>query len=196
LRAFLFGLVPAPAVDPALRARLETLDDPHAALQDVDPPLAAKLHPNDRVRVVRGLEYHALTNRRLSDAHAEDPHTRRDAEIVWIDAPDLYERVDARVFQMMGAGYLDEVRRLLAQGYGRQLKPMQSLGYRHLAAHLAGELALDEAVRLTQRDTRHFARKQRTFLRSLGLTPASDPVAAGWAAARRAFGQAPASGAG
>jgi tRNA dimethylallyltransferase len=150
----------------------------------VDPPLAARLHPNDRVRIVRGLEVHALTGRPLSALHAEDPKVRRDVEIVWIDRDDLYERIDARVDLMMAAGYLDEVRTLLERGWGRHLKPMQSLGYRHLAAALAGETTLEEAVEATKRDTRHFARKQRGFLRSLGLAPGGDPDVA----AARAFG--------
>ncbi|MDP2306993.1 MAG: tRNA (adenosine(37)-N6)-dimethylallyltransferase MiaA [Pseudomonadota bacterium] len=174
LRAWLCGLVPTPPVDLALRAELEALPDPHARLAEVDPVLAARLHPNDRVRVVRGLEIHALTGRPLSALHAEDPHERRDAEVIWIDRDNLYEGLDRRVDAMMDAGYLDEVRGLLEQGWTRDLKPMQSLGYRHLAAHLAGELSLDEAVTLTKRDTRHLARKQRGFLRSMGLSPAAD----------------------
>ncbi|MFZ5480311.1 MAG: tRNA (adenosine(37)-N6)-dimethylallyltransferase MiaA [Myxococcota bacterium] len=185
LRAWVRGLVPAPPVDPALRATLEALDDPHARLREVDPVLAARLHPNDRVRIVRGLEIHALTGRPLSDLHAVAP-PRREAEVVWVDRDDLYARVDARVEAMMAAGYLDEVRALLAKGYGRERKPMQSLGYRHLADHLAGEIPLEEAVRRTRRDTRNYARKQRSFLRGLGYAPGGDP----WAAAARAFDRA------
>lgn len=64
---------------------------------------------------------------------------------------------------------------------------MQSLGYEHIAAHLDGEVSLDEAIRLTQRDTRHFARKQRGFLRTRGAHPCSDPLAE----VRRAWPGAP-----
>lgn len=183
LRAYVQGLVEVPPVDPALRRALEAIEDPHARLSEVDPVLAARLHPNDHVRIVRGLEVHALTGRRLSELHAEDTRHRIDAEVVAVDVPDLYERIDARVDQMMAEGYLDEVRGLLARGYGRELKPMLSLGYRHLAAHLAGEIDLDEAVRLTKRDTRHFARKQRGFVRAAAI-PATDVMEA----AARAFG--------
>ena len=87
----------------------------------------------------------------------------------------------------MAAGYLEEVRGLLARGYDRTLKPMLSLGYSSLAAHLAGEIPLEEAVRLTKRDTRHFARKQRMFLRNFGYAPGGDA----WTAAERAWGAAP-----
>lgn len=189
LRAWWQGLVETPPVDPAVRARFEALPDPWAALNEVDPVLAARLHPNDRVRVVRGLEVHALAGRPLSALHAEDPRLRRPAEVVWLDRDDLYAVLDARVDAMMAFGYLDEVRALLDKGYSRALKPMQSLGYKHLAAHLAGEIPLDEAVRLTKRDTRHLARKQRGFLRSLGLSPQGPDAA--WAAAARAFGPPP-----
>lgn len=187
LRAFWLGLVATPPADAALRARFEALDDPHAALAVVDPVLAARLHPNDRVRVVRGLEVHALTGTPLSAMHAEDPGHRRPAEVVWIDAEDLNERIDRRVLTMMDAGYLDEVDALLAAGWSPALKPMMSLGYRHLAAHRLDGLAMGEAVRLIQRDTRHFAKKQRGFLRSLDLAPGGDP----WEAALRAFGPPP-----
>ena len=170
LRALVRGLVPTPAADPALRARFDRLEDPHAALQAVDPALAQRLHPNDRLRIVRGLEVHALTGNRLSDLQAE--HASRPdrviAEALWLDRDDLTERIDARVHQMVEAGYVAEVSALLRRGYARSLKPMQSLGYRHFADHLLDGLPLEEAIRRTQRDTRRFARKQRNWMRSLG----------------------------
>ncbi|MEQ1504036.1 MAG: tRNA (adenosine(37)-N6)-dimethylallyltransferase MiaA [Myxococcota bacterium] len=173
LRSFVRGLVETPPVDPAIRARLEASADPHAALAEVDPALAARLHPHDRVRIVRGLEVFHATGRRLSalqSAHAAEadrvPHVG-----VWVDRPDLDARIDARVGAMIADGYVDEVQRLLASGFDRSLKPMQSLGYRHLCDHLLDGLPLDEAIRRTRRDTRRFARKQRTWMRSLGYAP-------------------------
>lgn len=178
LRAFLDGLVPAPPADPDLRARLATLPDPWSALTRVDPVLAARLHPNDRVRIVRGLEVHALTGTPLSTLHAADQPARRSCEVIWVDHPDLNQRIDARVLAMMEAGYVQEVAGLLDSGVPRDCKPMLSLGYSHLAGHLLDGLPLDEAVRLTQRASRQFARKQRTFLRSLGFQPGGDAAAA------------------
>jgi tRNA dimethylallyltransferase len=166
LRAFLWGLAPAPGADPALRAALEAEPDPHALLAEVDPLLAARLHPHDRVRAVRALEVHRLTGHPLSALHAQDRHAvRHPHRVLWLDRPDLYVRIDARVDRMMERGYLDEVRRLLEAGHGPDLKPMQSLGYRHLAQTLLDGLAPGEAVRRTKRDTRHFARKQRAWSR-------------------------------
>lgn len=191
VRALLHGLVDAPSADPELRRELDALADPHAELARVDPALAARLHPNDRVRIVRGLEVFRLTGRRLSalhDAHAAAP-TPLDADGVWLDHPDVAAhdaRIAARTDRMIADGYVDEVRGLLAAGYPRTLKPMSSLGYRHLCDHLLDGLALDEAVRRTVRDTRRFARKQRTWRNTLRL-PAANDVDQVRAAADRAF---------
>ncbi|MCB9683763.1 MAG: tRNA (adenosine(37)-N6)-dimethylallyltransferase MiaA [Alphaproteobacteria bacterium] len=177
LRSLVRGLVPTPPVDPALREELEAIEDLHGELRRVDPELAERLHPNDRVRLVRGLEVFRQTGERMSElqrAHAAAPD--RHAHVgLWLDRPDLFERIDRRVESMMAAGYLDEVRRLLDDGVGRDLKPMQSLGYRHLCDHLLDGLPLDEAVRRTARDTRHFARKQRTWMRQLGYPRVEPP---------------------
>ncbi len=166
LRALLHGLVPTPPVDPALRTRFEGLEDPHAALREVDPALADRLHPNDRVRIVRGLEVYHTSGQRLSDLHASDAQTpRHPHRVLWLDRDDLRPRIDLRVERMMQRGYLDEVRGLLEAGYDRSLKPMQSLGYRHLADHLLDGLELDEATWRIRRDHWRYARKQRGWSR-------------------------------
>ena len=68
----------------------------------------------------------------------------------------------------------------MEQGYTRDLKPMMSLGYRHMAAHLLDGLALDEAIRLTQRDTRHYSKKQRNWRKALGFSPLSPADEGAW----------------
>lgn len=178
LQALRRGLVATPDPDPAFRAELDGVPDLHGRLAAVDPALAARLHPNDRVRLVRGLEVHALSGERLSDlqaVHAAAPD-RVDVDGVWLDRDDLDVRIDARVLAMMARGYLQEARGLLAR-FDRASKPMRSLGYRHMAACVLGEVDEDEAVRLTQRDTRRFARKQRTWRKHLGLEEPVDVVA-------------------
>jgi tRNA dimethylallyltransferase len=169
LHALLRGLVQTPKVDPALRAELEQDPCLYARLVELDPVLAARLHPHDRVRLVRGVEVFLQLGRRLSDLHAEHAAApdRVRAIGLHLDRDDLDQRIDGRVQAMMEAGYLDEVRGLLAAGFGPTLKPLQSLGYRHLTEHLLHGLPLDEAVARTQRDTRRFARKQRTWMNTL-----------------------------
>ena len=168
------GIAETPAPDPVLRTAL--LDDPdlYRRLQDCDPALAARLDPADRVRVVRGVEVFVQSGLRLSDlqaAHAAAPDVV-DVDGVWVDAPDLDARIDARVHAMIEAGYVDEVRALLDAGVAREAKPMRSLGYRHLADHLLDGRPLADAIEATQRDTRRFARKQRTWRKHLGLVDA------------------------
>lgn len=186
LQALVRGLVETPPVDPALRAELEALADPHAELQRVDPELAARLHPHDRVRIVRGLEVHRQSGQRLSAlqaGHAARPD-RYEHVGIWLDDPDLRAhdaRIDARIEGMVARGYLDEVRGLVAR-WPRTLKPLQSFGYRHLVEHVLDGLPLDEALRRTARDTRRFARKQRTWMRSLGYARMGPDEAAAAAA--------------
>lgn len=173
LRSLVQGLVETPPVDPELRAEIEGLPDLHGALREVDPALAERLHPNDRVRIVRGLEVYRQTGLRLSEMHQVHQTQQRERHPhrgLWLDRdPDVLDaRIDARVQQMMREGYREEVERLLSEGYSRELKPMMSLGYRHLCDHLLDGVAIEEALRRTQRDTRRFARKQRTWMRQLG----------------------------
>ncbi|MEZ4319107.1 MAG: tRNA (adenosine(37)-N6)-dimethylallyltransferase MiaA [Myxococcota bacterium] len=177
VRSLARGLVETPDADPELRERLAGLADPHARLAEVDPVLAARLHPNDHVRILRGLEVYEASGQRLSDLHAahEAQPDRVELSGVWLDRDDLDARIDGRVRQMMDAGYLDEVRSLLER-FDRGIKPFRSLGYRHLADHVLDGLDLDEAIRRTQRDTRRFARKQRTWRKHLGLDDAPDGV--------------------
>ena len=176
IRALLTGLAPAPPSDPELRAEFGQLEDPHALLQEQDPVLAERLHPNDKVRVIRGLEVFRMTGRRLSEIHAEhDLSVPRHAAVrLMLDRDDLAERIDTRVISMMETGYMAEVQGLLDAGITPDLKPMKSLGYKWLSQQLLDGLDPAEALRLTQRDTRRFARKQRTMFRSIGGFEAID----------------------
>lgn len=192
LRAMQRGLVWTPEPDAAIREALAGIEDLHGELARVDPALAAKLHPHDRVRLVRGVEVFRQTGERLSDlqaAHAAEPDR---VQVVGrcLDRDDLDARIDARAEGMIAAGYVQEVQGLLDRGFGPDLKPMRSLGYRHMCDHLLEGLPLEEAVRRTQRDTRRFARKQRTWMNTLQYpTVRQDHVAAALEAAHEAFGE-------
>ena len=171
LQALRRGLVRTPPPDPALRAELAAEPDLHGRLAAIDPTLAARLHPNDRVRLTRGVEVFLQTGERLSElqaAHARAPDRVRLIGL-WLDRADLEERIDRRVEAMIAAGYVDEVRALLDRGVARDCKPMLSLGYRHVADHVIDGLPLAEAARRTQRDTRRFAHHQRTWRKVIGL---------------------------
>ena len=173
LRALLHGVVEAPGRDPALRARLEAeaaaLGRPalHARLAAIDPAAAARIGPNDLVRIVRALEI-AAGGRTQSELHAAHAFAadRYEATLVALDPPRaaLHARIDARVEEMFAGGLLEETRALLARAAGA-LPPKLPIGYAEAAAHLRGELPLEEAVRRVQVAHRRYARRQVVWLR-------------------------------
>ncbi len=142
----------------------------HAKLMEVDPESAARLHPNDRRRIIRALEIHHQTDTTLSSSHAaqtkESPY-----ELCLIgltmDRKMLYKRIEDRIDLMLADGLVEEVKGLMDRGYGRSLVSMQGLGYKEIAAYLAGETTYDEAVTLLKRDTRRFAKRQLSWFRHM-----------------------------
>lgn len=169
------GICEGPTMEPAIRLQLQQEERErgllalHSELEVVDPDLGESLHPNDRQRILRGLEVFRATGRRLSEWQAEHRFERSLYPTIKIflfrSREALYERIDRRVLQMMDSGFLAEVAQLLARGYGPELKSMQSLGYKHLTQHLLGELPLEAAVDLMKRDTRRYAKRQTTWFR-------------------------------
>ncbi|OBZ18210.1 tRNA (adenosine(37)-N6)-dimethylallyltransferase MiaA [Bacillus sp. FJAT-27264] len=142
----------------------------HARLAAVDPVSAERLHPNDRRRIIRALEVFHQTNITQSDSLAgqkkESPY---DLCLVGLtmDRKILYKRIEDRIDAMLADGLISEVQGLLDQGYDRSLVSMQGLGYKEIAAYLAGELTIDEAVTLLKRDTRRFAKRQMSWFRHM-----------------------------
>jgi tRNA dimethylallyltransferase len=174
LRALLHGVVAAPGRDPALRARLEQeaarggRSALHARLAAVDPAAAARIRPNDLVRIVRALEIAAggVLPSELHAAHAFRPD-RYDAVLLALDPPraELHARIDARVREMFAGGILDEARALLARS-GGTLPPRLPIGYAEAVACVRGELPLEEAIRRVQVAHRRYARRQIVWLRA------------------------------
>jgi tRNA dimethylallyltransferase len=173
LRALLHGVVDAPGRDVSLRARLTAeaaeLGRPalHARLALVDPEAAARIGPNDLVRIVRALEIAAggRTQSALHAAHAFQPQRHR-ALFFALDPPrdQLRARLDARVEAMFAGGLLDEARWLVGRS-GGALPPRLPIGYAEAVEVAAGSLALEEAIRLVQVAHRQYARRQVVWLR-------------------------------
>jgi tRNA dimethylallyltransferase len=172
IRALLRGLDAAVPADPAFRTELTEIAARdgrpalHARLAAQAPAVARRLHPNDHVRVIRALEL-VRAGSPVGDAQTRWRDTVTEDGAVYIgltlDRPRLDERLRHRVVQMVAAGLEDEVRRLLARGYSTTLPAMQGIGYREFARVVAGDLAADEAVRLMQRETLRYARRQWTW---------------------------------
>jgi tRNA dimethylallyltransferase len=172
IRALLRGLDPAPPADHEFRQELagiaarEGRAALHARLEVVEPALARRLHPNDEVRVVRALE-----RVRAGSAVGEAQVRWRDGASRWrvvyvglaLDRVTLARRLQARAEAMVAAGLLDEVRGLLARGYGAGLPAMQGIGYRQFLAVAEGQLDAARALALMQRDTVRYAKRQVTW---------------------------------
>ncbi len=175
VRTLLNGLCDAPAADPvmreALRQEMKELghDALHARLLAVDPEAAARLHPRDESKVIRALEVHQLSGRRMSEFQAEHGFAKRPFTALLIglnrDRDVLYRRIEARIDWQLAHGLIDETTQLLAQGYQRDGVAMKGLGYRQVAEHVAGEYDAAEMVRRFKRDTRHFSKRQMTWFR-------------------------------
>ncbi|MDI3287618.1 tRNA (adenosine(37)-N6)-dimethylallyltransferase MiaA [Polyangium sp. 15x6] len=174
IKSLVYGLAPAPPADPAIRARHAAIAEAegraalHARLAAVDPESAARLAPNDLVRVSRALEIHELSGKPQSEWFAEHGFRdkRHDARLVGVAWPreTLDERIRARVARWLEAGWIDEVRALLDAGHA-SARPMGSVGYKQVRALLEGELRREELEDTIVRATRVFVRRQRTWLR-------------------------------
>ncbi|MBE5996858.1 MAG: tRNA (adenosine(37)-N6)-dimethylallyltransferase MiaA [Lachnospiraceae bacterium] len=150
-------------------AEREGNDALHAILREKDPDAAAAIHPNNRKRVIRALEFLHETGGKISEKNRSDKEqpSPYDAMIFFIDMDraELYQKIEKRVDLMLEAGLVEEVRTLKERGLTRNDVSMQGLGYKEILAYLEGETSLEEAVRILKRDTRHFAKRQLTWFR-------------------------------
>ena len=139
-------------------------------LKKVDSQTASHLHPNDIFRVIRALEVFDSTGTPISfyrEQHrfGERPYLTLKIGLE-VDRDTLYRRIEERVDQMLEKGFLREVERLIEVGYGPELKPMQSLGYKQMVQFLLKEIGWDEAIRQMKRDTRRYAKRQWTWFKA------------------------------
>lgn len=156
--------------NPKLRAALEAwstqlgAQELHRRLSLLDPQAAHTIQWQNLRRTVRALEVIFSTGKRFS---AQRRRTANPYNLFIFGLtrhrPQLYARIDARIESMLAAGLLDEVRNLLERGYGRDLPAMSAIGYREIAAHLAGEISLEEAITQMKRLTRQFVRRQANW---------------------------------
>ena len=176
LKALLRGLFEAPAAPPGVRAELEAEADRvgdaalHDRLRAVDPASAARLHPNDRRRVVRALEVAVATGRPLSKLQVEhDRPAPSTVAVLALDRPraEVRKRIDFRAGRMFADGLVDEVRGLLAESPPLNPVPGQGAGYREAADLIAGRVDLATAVERTRARTRQLAKRQATWFRGL-----------------------------
>jgi tRNA dimethylallyltransferase len=176
IKALVYGLAPAPARSERIRKALRSVmvrkgvEGLETMLARLDPEAALRIKKNDAVRVIRALEIIFQTGCRASGIMAEHAfhEARYEARIACI-MPErvlLFRDIDARTMAMFESGLLDETRRLLAMGYGQELRSMQTLAYKHVVRHLRGEIGQETAAGLIQRDTRRYAKRQITWMKA------------------------------
>lgn len=161
--------------DGCVRRELELLGEEHGneflhnLLWEIDPEAAAQIHANNRKRVIRAIEYFRLTGEPIS------VHNRKEREkespydfyyfVINTERRLLYERIEARVDQMIENGLAEEVSKLKEMGCTGTMVSMQGLGYKQILDYLEGNCTLEEAVYRIKRDTRHFAKRQLTWFK-------------------------------
>jgi len=176
IKALSHGLFVGPGKNPEIRKRLEQeagengLETLYLRLGRVDPDALTSIHPNDRYRIIRALEVFEVTGKRMSQWQREHGFKESPFEILKIglnrEREELYDLINRRCEEMVANGLVEEVKGLIDRGYRLDLKSMRSVGYRHMGLYLSGAMALEEAVSLMQRDTRHLAKRQLTWFRA------------------------------
>lgn len=174
LDSFFKGLSRIPAIDRGVKASLKRelaergLAPLYEELMGCDPQFARRIHPNDRQRILRGLEVYRGSGRPLS-AYFSEKSARESPETLYLGIEagreELARRIGQRVESMMASGFLEEVKRLRGMGYGPELNSMRSIGYAQLGEHLDGLISLDEAVERIKIETRQYAKRQMTWFR-------------------------------
>lgn len=159
--------------DPDLRKELDGLFDREGAekmlerLSVFDPESAARLHPNNRRRIIRAFEVYKLTGHSITEQNIRSREGEKYIEplligITYRDREKLYERINRRVDIMLENGLEDEARAALSGNHGGAV---QAIGHKELAEYIKGECSLSEAAESLKRQTRRYAKRQLTWFK-------------------------------
>ena len=132
-------------------------------LKRLDPEAAKKIHPHNHRYVIRALEI-AQTGQKKTDQKGKNEYNVLKFGIEW-DREKLYERINKRAANQIEDGLINETKTLLQKGYDLSLPSMSSLGYPEMIKYIKGEISLDEALELLQKNTRNYAKRQLTWFR-------------------------------
>ena len=166
--------VPEVPPDAAFRLQLEQVareqghEAVHQLLARIDPDAAHEIQPTNVRRVIRALElFHATGTPPTDLRRRRTPPSARTLILgLALDRPLLHSKIDARIATMVRAGFADEVRALLAAGYGASLPSMSSIGYREMIHFVTGAADLETAVAGIRRETRRLVRRQHAWFKS------------------------------
>ncbi len=159
--------------DPKVREQFVAMskEDLFALLKEKDPKRAQEIHPNDHFRLARAMELVTLIGGPLAQAgFGNTPKGGDDDAVVIVLSPEraaLHQRINERTDLMLKQGFIDEVNQLLTSGIPVNSKPMQSIGYREVAAYLSGSVPKSELAPRIKASTRQYAKRQTTWFRSV-----------------------------
>lgn len=174
IRALVDGLFEITDNDENFRKELSELKNKfgneylHDKLKSIDPESASAMLPQNWKRVMRALEVHHLTGRKISELQNE---YKREIDINFLqygldwERNILYQRINNRVDDMLKAGLVEEVNSLLQLGYTQELNALNTVGYKEIISYLIKDISLDRAIELIKRNTRHFAKRQLTWFK-------------------------------
>lgn len=172
LEGYQFNKAPS---DESLRRKLAEIAETHGneylhkMLAEVQPETAARLHPNDLLRIIRALEVHYLSGETISQEKNTVNGLRYDAVVIGLtmDRAALYARINKRVDLMIEQGLVAEVSRLLQQGVSPNCQSMKGIGYKEVVEHLLDGKDLSSTIERLKQVTRNFAKRQLTFYRRM-----------------------------
>ncbi len=174
IQALVEGLSEIEGVDESVRNEVTKRWDSEGAenlyneLKQVDRPLAEKLKPKDKQRILRGLEVYYVSGQKLSDLQKRTPQpasfTTRMAGIM-AERNLLYEKINQRVDEMIKRGLIEEVKGLIQLGYKKDLNALNTVGYKEVFDYLDGKLSHEEMVEEIKKYSRRYAKRQLTWFR-------------------------------
>lgn len=176
ISSFFGGISEIPDIDKNIKsfltgeAELRGLAALFSELQKVDPEFAAKIHPNDRQRIIRGLEVYRGTGKPLSDFHkGAKQETGSNVFIagLYLERDILNKRIESRVDDMMHKGLVDEVKKLRDMGYTPEINSMKTIGYSEVNEYIDHKLSLEDAVLKIKTNTKKYAKKQMTWFKRM-----------------------------
>jgi len=183
LKALVEGLFEDIGEYPEIREQLkeklkrEGVSKLHEEMSLYDKYSAKRIHVNDKQRILRALEIYHGTGKTWHQ-HIEEQKNNSSPKVIFshliqlgltCERNNLYDRINLRTQMMLKNGLYEEVQKLLAMGYSRDLKSMQSIGYKHMAAHMFDGWAIEKTEEILARDTRRYAKRQYTWFNRMDI---------------------------
>jgi tRNA dimethylallyltransferase len=154
----------------SLRKRIsnEGIDKLYQELKNIDPKLVKKIEPNDKQRILRGLEVYLKTGKKMSELQEAETQKADFIPIMYglnAERSYLYERINQRVDDMLERGFLAEAANLKIGGYSKELNSLNTVGYKEIFEYLDDKISYDEMIELIKRNSRRYAKRQLTWFR-------------------------------